>query len=50
VTPVIYSTFDDMRGLRVFSWIKFPRWKETLAGRLTWGNGRVGRHPRTEIR
>ena len=50
VTPVIYSTFDDMRGLRVFSWIKFPRWKETLAGRLAWGNGRVGRHPRTEIR
>jgi HAE1 family hydrophobic/amphiphilic exporter-1 len=41
VTPVIYSTFDDMRGMRVFSWIRFPRWKSALADRLTWrGNGR----------
>jgi HAE1 family hydrophobic/amphiphilic exporter-1 len=33
VTPVIYSTFDDMRGLRVFSRVRFPRWKRLLAGR-----------------
>ncbi len=25
VTPVIYSMFDDLSGLRVFSWIRFPR-------------------------
>ena len=25
VTPVIYSMFDDLGGLRVFSWIRFPR-------------------------
>jgi HAE1 family hydrophobic/amphiphilic exporter-1 len=25
VTPVIYSIFDDMRSLRVLSWIRFPR-------------------------
>ncbi|MEK7700673.1 MAG: efflux RND transporter permease subunit [candidate division NC10 bacterium] len=25
VTPVVYSMFDDMSGLRVFSWIRFPR-------------------------
>jgi HAE1 family hydrophobic/amphiphilic exporter-1 len=24
-TPVIYSMFDDLSGLRVFSWIRFPR-------------------------
>jgi len=41
VTPVIYSMFDDMRGLRVFAWIRFPRWKEALAARLQWANGRV---------
>jgi HAE1 family hydrophobic/amphiphilic exporter-1 len=40
MTPVIYSTFDDMRGLRVFSWIRFPRWK-TAAGRLAWGDSRL---------
>ena len=41
VTPVIYSTFDDMRGLRVFSWIRFPRWKSALSERLSWRpNGR----------
>src|SRR5206468_1822053 len=27
MTPVIYSTFDDLRGVRLFSWIRFPRWK-----------------------
>ncbi|MGH7334552.1 MAG: efflux RND transporter permease subunit [Candidatus Rokuibacteriota bacterium] len=25
VTPVIYSMFDDLSGLRVFSWVRFPR-------------------------
>jgi hydrophobic/amphiphilic exporter-1 (mainly G- bacteria), HAE1 family len=45
VTPVIYSMFDDLRGRRVFSWIRFPRWKGALAAR--WHNGRVanGRRP-----
>ncbi|HET7875942.1 MAG TPA: efflux RND transporter permease subunit [Methylomirabilota bacterium] len=41
VTPVIYSTFDDMRGLRVFSWIHFPRWKAALGDRLAWRPNRV---------
>ncbi|HEU5188624.1 MAG TPA: efflux RND transporter permease subunit [Methylomirabilota bacterium] len=36
VTPVIYSTFDDLRGLRVFSRISFPHWKSALADRLAW--------------
>jgi HAE1 family hydrophobic/amphiphilic exporter-1 len=26
-TPVIYSMFDDLRGLRAFAWIRFPRWR-----------------------
>ncbi len=38
MTPVIYSTFDDMRGLRPFSYIRFPRWKSALADRLAWGS------------
>jgi HAE1 family hydrophobic/amphiphilic exporter-1 len=46
ITPVIYSTFDDMRGLRVFSWIRFPRWKAALTGRLAWGQGRLARRNR----
>jgi HAE1 family hydrophobic/amphiphilic exporter-1 len=25
VTPVFYSMFDDLSGLRVFSWVRFPR-------------------------
>jgi HAE1 family hydrophobic/amphiphilic exporter-1 len=25
VTPVIYSMFDDLSGLRLFSWVRFPR-------------------------
>ncbi len=47
VTPVIYSMFDDLRGLGVFSWIRFPRWKEALAARWQWVNGRTanGRRP-----
>ncbi len=46
MTPVIYSTFDDMRGLRVFSWIRSPRWRAALAGRLAWGQSRVIPPPR----
>jgi len=48
-TPVIYSMFDDLRGLRVFSRIRFPRWKEALATRWQWVNGRVpnSRRPST---
>jgi HAE1 family hydrophobic/amphiphilic exporter-1 len=30
VTPVIYSMFDDLRGLRVFSWIRFSRRARTV--------------------
>jgi hypothetical protein len=47
VTPVIYSMFDDLRGLRIFSRIRFPRWKEALAARWQWVNGRIanGRPP-----
>jgi len=50
VTPVIYSMFDDLRGRRVFSWIRFPRWKEAFAARLDWlGERRTanGRRPST---
>jgi hydrophobic/amphiphilic exporter-1 (mainly G- bacteria), HAE1 family len=42
MTPVIYSTFDDMRGLRVFSRLRFPRWKTALADRLALGGRRAG--------
>jgi HAE1 family hydrophobic/amphiphilic exporter-1 len=45
ITPVIYSTFDDMRGLRAFAGIRFPRWKRALAGRLAWGNSRFNAPP-----
>ncbi len=41
MTPVIYSTFDDLRGLRVFAWVRFPRWKAALAGRFAWGSSRL---------
>jgi HAE1 family hydrophobic/amphiphilic exporter-1 len=37
ITPVIYSTFDDMRGLKVFSRVRFPRWKSAVSERLAWG-------------
>jgi len=46
MTPVIYSTFDDMRGLRVFSWIRFPHWKTALGRRPAWGQTRFERSPR----
>jgi HAE1 family hydrophobic/amphiphilic exporter-1 len=42
ITPVIYSTFDDMRGLGLFSRIAFPRWKSALANRLALGQSRLG--------
>jgi len=45
ITPVIYSTFDDMRGLGVFSRLGFPRWKSALADRLAWGQRMVARRP-----
>jgi HAE1 family hydrophobic/amphiphilic exporter-1 len=50
MTPVIYSTFDDMRGLRVFSRIRFPRWKAALADRFAWGSRITASRPETESR
>ena len=51
MTPVIYSTFDDLRGLRVFAWVRFPRWKAALAGRVAWGSSRLsGGGPKPETR
>jgi HAE1 family hydrophobic/amphiphilic exporter-1 len=51
VTPVIYSTFDDMRGLRVFSWVRFPRWKKGVARRVAWGQSRLApTEPRADAR
>jgi hydrophobic/amphiphilic exporter-1 (mainly G- bacteria), HAE1 family len=42
ITPVIYSLFDDMKGLRAFNWVRFPRWKVALARRPTLaGEGRT---------
>ena len=43
ITPVIYSYFDDMRGLKAFSRLGFPRWKSALAGRLAWGQRMTAR-------
>jgi HAE1 family hydrophobic/amphiphilic exporter-1 len=34
VTPVIYSMFDDLSGLRTFSRIRFPRLRPTWANRV----------------
>ncbi len=51
VTPVIYSTFDDMRGLRLFSWVRFPRWKKAVSRRLAWGQSRLAAgEPRPDTR
>jgi HAE1 family hydrophobic/amphiphilic exporter-1 len=36
VTPVIYSMFDDLSGLRVFSRLRFPRF---LRRRREWVTG-----------
>jgi HAE1 family hydrophobic/amphiphilic exporter-1 len=41
MTPVIYSTFDDLRGLRVFSRIRFPRWRSAVARRFALGQSRA---------
>jgi HAE1 family hydrophobic/amphiphilic exporter-1 len=38
-TPVIYSMFDDLRGLRVFSWIRFPRLRR-VSPRRAWEGAR----------
>ncbi|MBI2215993.1 MAG: efflux RND transporter permease subunit [Candidatus Rokubacteria bacterium] len=38
VTPVIYSMFDDLRGLPAFSRVRFPRWRPAWASRA-WGPG-----------
>jgi len=46
VTPVIYSMFDDLRGLRAFSQVRFPRWKEALAARWQWVNSRAANNRR----
>jgi HAE1 family hydrophobic/amphiphilic exporter-1 len=49
VTPVVYSMFDDLRGLPVLARVRFPRWKQALAGRLVgWADARRlanGRRP-----
>jgi HAE1 family hydrophobic/amphiphilic exporter-1 len=42
ITPVIYSTFDDLKGLRALHWLRFPRWKAALARRPALaGDGRL---------
>ncbi len=38
VTPVVYSMFDDLRGLRAFARLRFPRWKRLLGPRLATGS------------
>jgi len=38
-TPVIYSMFDDLSGLRVFSWIRFPRLRR-ISPRRAWQGAR----------
>jgi HAE1 family hydrophobic/amphiphilic exporter-1 len=48
VTPVIYSTFDGMRGLRAFSRVRFPRWKTAAAGRLAVGQSRLAQGAESE--
>jgi HAE1 family hydrophobic/amphiphilic exporter-1 len=48
VTPVVYSMFDDLRGLRAFSWIRFPRFARVKTFRPRWANARRlanGRRP-----
>jgi HAE1 family hydrophobic/amphiphilic exporter-1 len=46
VTPVIYSMFDDLSGLRAFSWIRFPRFRPSWATRLLGAGARAGRPAR----
>lgn len=50
ITPVIYSTFDDFRGARLFTWMAGWRlWSALRAarGRVSWGLSRTvnGRSP-----
>jgi HAE1 family hydrophobic/amphiphilic exporter-1 len=39
-TPVIYSLFDDLSRLRVFSWIRFPKLRRVSA-RRAWQSART---------
>jgi len=39
-TPVIYSMFDDLRGLRAFGKVRFPRWKPARL-RRAWEGART---------
>ncbi len=48
VTPVVYSLFDDFRGLRSFAWIRVPRWRRAVTARIGWAHPRRlanGRRP-----
>jgi hypothetical protein len=50
ITPVVYSTFDDLRGARLFTWAAEWRVWTTLKAaraRLSWGLSRYanGRPP-----
>jgi HAE1 family hydrophobic/amphiphilic exporter-1 len=46
MTPVIYSTFDDLRGIRTPAWLRVPRWKAALERRgVLWGEGRLAARP-----
>jgi hydrophobic/amphiphilic exporter-1 (mainly G- bacteria), HAE1 family len=38
-TPVIYSMFDDLSGLRPFAWVRFPRFRR-VSVRHAWQNAR----------
>jgi hydrophobic/amphiphilic exporter-1 (mainly G- bacteria), HAE1 family len=40
VTPVIYSMFDDLSGLRAFSRVRFPRLRPSWRARLFGGGAR----------
>jgi HAE1 family hydrophobic/amphiphilic exporter-1 len=48
VTPVVYSLFDDLRGLRARSWVGFPGWTRAVTARIAWATPRRftnGRRP-----
>lgn len=42
ITPVVYSMFDDLRGGRLFAWVKLPVTKalEAFAWERAGANGR----------
>jgi HAE1 family hydrophobic/amphiphilic exporter-1 len=44
-TPVIYSFFDDLRGLP--AWLRLPRWRRALAARWQRVNGRIANSRRS---